>query len=61
MIFNEELLEKRQKLIDLQINPYPYDFQVSHTITQIRDNVQELMEKPVAIAGRITALRQQGK
>lgn len=61
MVFNEDLLEKRQKLIDSGVNPYPYSFEISHTISKIREIATEWMEKPVAVAGRITALRQQGK
>ncbi|NUM33657.1 MAG: lysine--tRNA ligase [Candidatus Brocadiae bacterium] len=61
MPFHQDLLEKRQQLLDLGVNPYPYSFAISHTLTELRDRSQELMEKEVSVAGRITALRRQGQ
>ncbi|BBM84207.1 lysine--tRNA ligase [Candidatus Uabimicrobium amorphum] len=59
--FNEELLEKRQALLDMGVTPYPYDFKTSHKLNEIREKQEELMEQNVSVAGRITALRRQGK
>ena len=59
--FNEELLEKRQNLIDMGVTPYPYEFKTSHKLSEVRENQEALMEKEVSVAGRITALRRQGK
>ncbi len=63
MIFHDDLLEKRKQLIEKGIEPYPYSFATTHTLTQIRDQQDELIqtEKDVAVAGRVIALRQQGK
>lgn len=61
MVFHDDLLEKRKQLLALGIDPYPYSFATTHTLTQVRNQATELVEKDVAIAGRITALRQQGK
>lgn len=59
--FNEELLEKRKALIEMGITPYPYKFDISHKLTTIREKQEDLLEKTVSIAGRITSLRRQGK
>ncbi|WP_372367580.1 lysine--tRNA ligase [Candidatus Uabimicrobium sp. HlEnr_7] len=59
--FNEELLEKRQALLDMGITPYPYEFKTSHKLSEVREKQEELMEQDVSVAGRITALRRQGK
>lgn len=61
MIFHDDLLEKRKQLMSKGLDPYPYSFAITHTLTQIRNQETELIEKDVAIAGRIIALRQQGK
>lgn len=61
MPFNEDLLEKRKELIEHGTNPYPYEFKVTHKMNEIREKQEELIEKEVAVAGRITALRKQGK
>ncbi|MCI0513931.1 lysine--tRNA ligase [candidate division KSB1 bacterium] len=42
-------------------NPYPYNFQRTHTTHEIIDNFQNLENKKVAIAGRLMAIRNQGK
>ena len=61
MPFDQELLEKREKFLSQGINPYPYSFKTSMTLSQLREKSDELMEKELAVAGRITALRRQGK
>ncbi len=61
MVFHDDLVAKRQQLIEKGIDPYPYSFTTTHTLTQIRQQEQALIEKDVAVAGRLTALRQQGK
>ena len=62
MPFNEDLLNKRLELIEKGIDPYPYSFQISHTTQDLRDHQEELIEKvDVSCAGRITAIRRQGK
>ena len=47
MEFNPELLEKRQKLIEQGVSPYPYSYQPTHTLAQLREQQEQLMEQPV--------------
>ena len=61
-------LEKLKKLEELGVETYPYDFQRSHTITEIRNKFDqtkadelEKLETSVSIAGRIIAIRKMGK
>lgn len=61
MPFDESLLEKREKLIEYGVNPYPYHYEISHSIDEIRENETELFEKEVSAAGRLVAFRNQGK
>lgn len=60
-IFDEELLEKREKLLELGHDPYPYRFEVTADISSIRAREEELMEKQVSIAGRVGSMRRMGK
>lgn len=60
-MFDHALLEKRKALQDLGINPYPYSFDVSHNIAEIRASQNECLGKSVTIAGRIHAMRLHGK
>ena len=61
MIFNDVKLEKRAKLIESGVNPYPYSFEQTHTIAEVRENSEALLEKNVTCYGRIMAKRGQGK
>ncbi|MBF0352627.1 MAG: lysine--tRNA ligase [SAR324 cluster bacterium] len=56
-------LEKLGKIKELGINPYPWQFQCTHSIDSIRHNATELLEKQeiLAIAGRLMAVRGKGK
>lgn len=64
-MFNQDLLEKRQKLIDMGVNPYPYSFKTTTTIQQIINNPpitnDDKEGKSVSVTGRIVAQRKQGK
>ncbi|MDI6840195.1 MAG: lysine--tRNA ligase [bacterium] len=66
-MFNEEQekirIDKLNKIKASGINPYPYKFEISHTIQSIRGNSGSLIEKKtqVKLAGRITAIRGHGK
>ena len=55
--------QKLQRLLDMDINPYPNRSQRSHLINDVRKQQQEFTEneQAVTIAGRIVALRRQGK
>ncbi|MCK4232795.1 lysine--tRNA ligase, partial [candidate division WOR-3 bacterium] len=55
-------IEKLKELKKLGINPYPYRFVRTHTISEIREKEEEsLMLDAVAISGRIKAKRGHGK
>ncbi len=53
--------QKLQKLLDLNINPYPYKFSRTHNSQEILSNFAELENKTVRIAGRIMSNRLMGK
>lgn len=61
MSFDPELLEKRAALIGNGVDPYPYSFQRSHRIVEVRERREELMGAEVRIAGRLVAYRGKGK
>ena len=61
---------RRQKIADLRdkhIDPYPNDFQVTHTVAQIRQRIDTAPESlgesdpPVCVAGRVMAVNRFGK
>lgn len=64
-IFDSELLEKREALMEDGSTPYPYRFDVTHTLTEARETMEGLeddAEHPtVSVAGRVGAVRQMGK
>jgi lysyl-tRNA synthetase class 2 len=45
----------------MNVNPYPYEFDRTHTSTEIKENFLELEGKEVRVAGRIMANRLMGK
>ena len=55
--------EKLRKLIEKNINPYPYSFKRTHTSSEITGNFKKLEGEgtEVRIAGRIISLRLHGK
>jgi lysyl-tRNA synthetase class 2 len=53
--------EKLNKLREMQVNPYPYSFSVTHTSSQIVDNFEQLENNQVSTAGRIMSIRLMGK
>jgi lysyl-tRNA synthetase, class II len=63
----EELIRnRRQKLADIReknINPYPYRYERTHKVSEIRDNFDKLSsdETTVRAAGRIMLKRKMGK
>ena len=62
MPFDPELLKKRDELFAKEIHPYPYSFDITQTLTELRDQSEQLLEKDgLKVAGRITAVRKQGK
>jgi lysyl-tRNA synthetase class 2 len=53
--------DKLNKLREMGINPYPYQFDRSHFSAQIIDNFESLQEKSVSVSGRIMSDRLMGK
>ena len=56
-------LEKLNKLKALGVNPYPYRFAFTHRAPQVLEQGEVLIQsaQEVALAGRLVALRRQGK
>ena len=61
--FQQHRLEKRNNLLDNEVNPYPYSFTATHTINDIIDNFDSLDSEgaSVSCAGRILSVRKMGK
>ncbi len=62
--FNQLILQRKEKLTkikELGIEPYPYEFERTHSSNSIISNFQELEEKEVKVAGRIMSNRRMGK
>jgi len=59
----EERLKKLEKLKELDINPYPYKYDRTHTFREIRDAFESLSqgEERIRICGRIMTIRGHGK
>lgn len=54
--------EKVEKLLEMGVNPFPYEYNRTHFTRDVLDSYEELKEKVVVrIAGRLTAIRQMGK
>ncbi len=56
-------LAKLKRLREQGIQPYPYRFDFSHTARQVHDHADTLLSsgREVALAGRLMAVRRQGK
>ena len=51
-------LEKLDKIRQLGVNPYPYEFNITHSTSEItKDNI----DQNVSLAGRVMSLRKMGK
>jgi len=55
--------EKLERIRDLGINPYPYTFECSHNIKELKEDADKILEseEEVSIAGRLMAVRGKGK
>lgn len=53
--------EKLTKLKEMEINPFPYKFERTHTSSEIKDQFPQLENKEVRVAGRIMSNRLMGK
>ena len=56
-------IDKLKKLVDNNINPFPYNYDATHTVEDIIADEDTLADKNIAIslAGRIVSLRNMGK
>ncbi|MGB2696397.1 MAG: lysine--tRNA ligase [Candidatus Zixiibacteriota bacterium] len=61
--FLQHRRDKLKKLKELNINPYPYHFERTHSTKDILDNFESLEkeQKGIKSAGRIVSLRKHGK
>lgn len=53
--------EKLEQIREMGVNPFPYGYNRTHTTKSVLDNYEELENKNVSIAGRLMAIRKQGK
>lgn len=62
-VFDEELLGKRERLRELGVDPYPYRFEVTGSLSDVRAREAELTGEAVtvAVAGRVGSTRRMGK
>jgi lysyl-tRNA synthetase class 2 len=54
-----ERREKLEKLRELGVNPFPYEFEITETSKSIKENFE--LDKNVSVAGRLMAIRKAGK
>lgn len=54
-------IQKTEKLRELGINPYPYNFDKTHSSENIKQQFENLENKTVKVAGRMMANRLMGK
>ncbi|MBA7564337.1 Lysine--tRNA ligase [subsurface metagenome] len=61
--FQEHRTEKRAKLLESGINPYPYSFTATHTLGEVIEQFDalEASKEEVSCAGRILSVRKMGK
>ena len=61
--FQEHRIEKRKHLMDSGINPYPYNFSSSHSVEEMIENFDSLLEKEASVScsGRLLSSRKMGK
>jgi len=53
--------EKLEEIREMGVNPFPYGYNRTHTTQAVIENFQELESKQVSVAGRLMAIRNQGK
>jgi len=59
--FDPELLRKREELLARGVLAYPYSFDRTHSLAQVRERQAELLDREVGVAGRLVAYRGKGK
>lgn len=53
--------EKLEEIREMGVNPFPYGYNRTHTTQAVIENFAELENKKVSVAGRLMAIRNQGK
>ncbi|MBN2088954.1 lysine--tRNA ligase [candidate division KSB1 bacterium] len=53
--------EKLEQIQQMQVVPYPYSYERTHRTQEIKNSFTELEGKKIATAGRVLAIRNQGK
>jgi len=53
--------EKLNRLRELGINPYPYEYEQTHKSKEIKENFEQLEKQAVSVAGRMMTVRLMGK
>ena len=53
-------LEKLNKIKKFGINPFPYSYDASNSVTEILLNEKTFLGKKIKVAGRIISLRKMG-
>ena len=53
--------DKLDRLAEIGVNPYPYEFQTTNFSKDIIEQFDEHEEKSVAVAGRMMSIRGMGK
>ena len=61
MSFDDELLGKREDLLARGISLYPYSYERSHDLSELRAHQDELMDQEVRVAGRLVGYRGAGR
>lgn len=59
--FNEERLAKLEKIKDMNVNPYPYGYDVETKIKPVKEDFNAWESKTASIAGRVLSMRKHGK
>ena len=61
--FQEHRLEKRQRLLDAGVNPFPYSYTPTHTLAELEGSFADLESsgEEARVAGRILSVRKMGK
>ena len=55
MSFDDELLKKREDLLARDFELYPYSYDRTHTLSEVRAEQEKLVDKDVRVAGRLAA------
>lgn len=53
--------QKIEELKNMEVNPYPYKFQRTHTTKEVVEHYDDLEGEQVSVAGRIMSLRKMGR